>query len=182
MAMMTIVILIVSLAVMIGARVFIMLAVGNDAKTLEIKNRALWMVLCFLVPWAAIVYACIRKKLEKNAPKYCYDCKSVIEPNAVFCPKCSSSNVVDMVKSDAPRRNRTTKLFAVIGAVLMAMSVASCCIMSFMAVLNSAINLVDEFSNYGNYNYNFFDDEDDYYNYYNFDEYFENQPYDDFFN
>ncbi|MCR5208489.1 MAG: hypothetical protein K6C14_08450 [Eubacterium sp.] len=99
----------------IGVRIFTMLAIGEDAKGIAVKNRTLWMILGFFFPLiVAIIYAITRKSIEKNTPKMCMNCGATLPPNTKLCYNCQSPALLDYKVADAQKHFNMRKLFMVL--------------------------------------------------------------------
>lgn len=166
--------------IMIVVRIFVMLAVGSDADAIGVKNRTLWMVLSFFVPFLAIIYAFVRKDLEKTVPRYCYDCQSTLAPNTRICPSCNSFNVVDMVKADAEQHKKKSRLYAIIAVVIMVIGMIGGIVGGVVVAVKELAPVVSEYGDLFSDYYDYFND-----NYSDYDEFDEDDVqdfYEHFFN
>ncbi len=106
----------VSFVLSIVVRVFIMLAIGEDAKAIGIKNRTLYMVLAFFFPLiVGIVYLCTRKSAAKITPRMCMVCGQTMPPGTKYCYNCSSALLEDYKLSDSEPHIKNRKIFLILG-------------------------------------------------------------------
>jgi hypothetical protein len=144
--------------------VMIMLAVGIDCKRIGVKKRGTWMVLAFFVPITAIIYFCIRKKLEKTVPKYCRSCGATVEPNQIVCPNCGSAKLDDYVIAGADKKKKSIKICLIIGLVGYIAGV----IFAYIGFYSFFITEFSKLNDYSSGYYDFDDDYDDYSDFYNY--------------
>lgn len=110
--------------------VFIMLAVGEDARAIGVKNRELWMLLAFFIPISALLYIVLRNSLSKTVPKMCTRCQATCPPNSTYCSNCGSTVLMDYTITDAEVHKAKRKNYIVGLVSVMIVSV----VMSIIAV------------------------------------------------
>lgn len=154
---------VICIVLIILFRIMIMLAVGFDCKSIGVKNREMWMALAFFVPISAIVYLCIRKKLDKTVPQYCYSCGATVQPEAIVCPQCGSAELSDYVIAGSEKKRKSALICLIIGLV----AYAAGCIFSFLGLISLVQPLLQDYYDNGSSYYDF--DE----NYGGYDDFFE---------
>ena len=177
------IILTIGTLIYLAAKILIMLAVGQDAKALGVKDRTLWMILTFFIPYAAIIYVCMRKDIQKEIPKYCPQCKQYVPADSYICPHCGNAALTPCEHRDAQKLKKSARSFTIAGAIAYGLS----CIVLYIGALglmaglmNGVNNFVNDFDNFGEYfgdggYYEY--DEDDPFEFY--DDYFDD--YEDYF-
>lgn len=166
----------------IVARVFLMLAVGEDMKAKGLRARGVWMVITFFVPYCAIVYVIVRKWLPTEGTQYCERCHTTVAPGAVQCPVCGSGRLTPAVAASGQPKKKI-KAFAVTGAVLYAVCAVLLLISTIIGIATAADYLEDVLTDIPQYyeefengdSDEFFDDFEEYpYNEDDFEDFFEN--------
>ncbi len=99
------------------SRVLLMLAVGEDAKIIGVKNRTLWMLLTVFIPICSLLYLVLRNRLDKKVPRLCLNCGVTMPPNTRFCYNCTSTALVDYKLPDEKKHINLRTVFVICGVV-----------------------------------------------------------------
>ncbi|MGN0523956.1 MAG: hypothetical protein ACI4IG_06760 [Eubacterium sp.] len=100
--------------------VFVMLAVGYDCRAEGIKNRTLWMVICFFSPkLGGIIYLICRKKAERITPKYCPLCGVTNAPNVPYCLQCGNMFMQNYKVVGGEKKKKISKVFLTLAIIAM---------------------------------------------------------------
>lgn len=137
--------------------VFAMLAVGADAKGLDIKNRGLWMALTFLFPIAGFIYLALRKSLDRNSPRFCVNCKTIASPTQLYCMNCGFARFDYMLRNDNKKQSKKGATLAIIACVLMGL----CFITGTVGVVAGAVKDFDDIFDSPKYHQEYEDDYDE---------------------
>ena len=150
----------IAIALSVCGRVFITLAVGEDAKVIGVKNRTLWMVLSFILPVFALIYLGVRNTLEKNVMRMCLNCGATMPPNTKMCYNCSGTVLADYRLADEQYHKDKRQKYVIAGIIL----VFCGAMLSSYASVNLTNNIIKKYGN--NYNSggysDFFNDFPDY--------------------
>lgn len=148
-------------------RVFMTLAVYNDAKSKSIEKKSLFTVLTVFFPvLVPIIYIIVRSSLKTTAPKLCPVCSLTVAPAYKYCPNCNSANLISYEVNNCKKYKKNSKIFVITAIILYIVS--SIFSLSYSSKLNSALEkrLEDSIGGYSDFgdgnNFNFdFDDDDD---------------------
>lgn len=155
------------------AKVMIMLAVGEDCKTIGVKNRTLWMLLAFFIPITALIYLVVRSSLEKTVPKFCPRCGATSAPNMHFCQNCGNTALMDYQITDAPVHQKKRKSFLTWGIILYVVYFVVYLVAVGSVFVTGTRNLFGNYQNGGNgggiydFNPDFGNDYDDFFDEFN---------------
>lgn len=161
---------------MIAFRVFIVLAIHFNAKSLAVKDEVPWLVLAAFFPLVVgVVYLCCRKSLSKTVPKYCPRCGATYPNNQVYCPACNSTDLVECQVENKAKHKKNSRIMLVLSIIMAIVSVVS--------LVQLSVKITKYIVDYSDDVTSFFDEFDDYDNYDDYDfDYDYGFDYDDFFN
>lgn len=105
--------------------VFAMLAVGYDCKSEGIKNRTLWMIVCFFIPKLGLIlyYFIFRSRAARVTPKYCPFCNATYPPGMPFCTNCGNATLQNYKVVGGEKKKSISKVFLILAIVAIVSSI-----------------------------------------------------------
>lgn len=138
------------IGLMITGKVFLALAVYQDARSRYNNNALMWALLVGffdLIP--AIVYLCLRKN-PGNGPVLCPSCALYYAPFSGACPRCGAPNpaVYMNAYSDLMAAHKKAKTYLAVAIAAWGLAIVAMVVLAALAVLLAAGSAAHSYSYY----------------------------------
>ena len=122
--------------------------------------RGGWMALAFLLPYSAVVYACVCKCLPKGVVQHCDHCGAALAAKQVECPACGSGKLLPETGISPEKAQKKTRRCLLAAAITWALSsvAVTACFLLMMAGSFAMLDMVpnDLFGDYLPNDYSYF--------------------------